>query len=146
MQPTPWFPNLRDYSVTSEATSDYNCFAWVFGDTKRWYDPRTDLGYYWPIESEQDVPTVHSLTALFDSDGYEDCTDGSLEPGYEKVALYAISENEATHAARQLNDGRWSSKLGHLEDITHMSPTEVQCGDYGTVFKFMRRRKSAEQR
>jgi hypothetical protein len=69
--------------------------------------------------------------------GYAPCADGSLEPGYEKAALYATDEGP-THAARQLSNGRWTSKLGPDDDIEHtleglVSPV------YGTVVQFHRR-------
>ncbi len=41
-----------------------------------------------------------------------------LEPGFEKVALFAIA-GVPKHAARQLQTGRWISKLGPMEDIEH---------------------------
>lgn len=133
-----WLPNLTDSKTTSEASIEYNCFAWAFGDESHWFDPRIDLGYYWPIEPSQGL-TVQALTELFGSTDYETCADGSLESGYEKVVIYAIG-TEPTHAARQLHSGRWTSKLGNLEDIEHASPEELHCGLYGQAVVFMRRR------
>ena len=31
-----------------------------------------------------------------------------LEPGFEKIALYADNSGKPTHAARQLDNGRWT--------------------------------------
>ncbi|MCG8587287.1 MAG: hypothetical protein MI757_21490 [Pirellulales bacterium] len=44
-----------------------------------------------------------------------------------------------THAARQLPDGRWTSKLGKAEDIEHDSANDVAGGLYGEVVEFMKR-------
>jgi len=44
-----------------------------------------------------------------------------------------------THAARQLPDGKWTSKLGQLEDITHGTTDVIEGGDYGEVVQFMKR-------
>lgn len=60
------------------------------------------------------------MVELFLAAGYELCGDGSLEDRYEKIAIYA-KDGEPTHAARQLGDGRWTSKLGKYEDIEHDS-------------------------
>jgi len=56
----------------------------------------------------------------------------------EKVALYG-SFLFYTHAARQLPDGRWTSKLGRLEDIEHDTPDDVAGGLYREVAQFMKR-------
>ncbi len=69
--------------------------------------------------------------------GYEECEDGSHEPGFEKIALYA-KDAEPTHAARQLPDGRWTSKLGKLEDIAHSLEGLAECL-YGEIVLFMKR-------
>ena len=46
---------------------------------------------------------------------------------------------EWRHAAKLLEDGRWSSKLGDLEDVGHDSPADV-CGPFnGELACFMRR-------
>jgi hypothetical protein len=39
-------------------------------------------------------------------------------PGEEKICLYA-KNGKPTHAARQLSNGRWTSKLGPDEDVEH---------------------------
>lgn len=44
-----------------------------------------------------------------------------------------------THAARQLPNGLWTSKLGQLEDITHATPQVIAGSDYGEVMQFMKR-------
>jgi len=71
--------------------------------------------------------------------GYEECRDESPEEGYEKVALCGFGFYY-THAARQLPNGRWTSKLGKAEDIEHESPDDVAGGLYGEAVQFMRRR------
>jgi hypothetical protein len=78
------------------------------------------------------------LVQVFEALGYEACADDRPEPGYEKVALYG-SSLYYTHAARQLPDGRWTSKLGKAEDIEHDSPDDVAGGVYGEVVEFMKR-------
>ena len=134
----PWLPNAGDYRITSEYDASYNCFAWALGDTSRWIDP-TDPNT-WPSDLAREN-TVPSLFELFRSAGYAPCEDGTLQDRHEKVAIYAL-DGEPTHAARQLDTGRWTSKLGKHEDIEHATPEELQ-GDewdqYGRISGFLSR-------
>lgn len=82
--------------------------------------------------------TIEAFLAAFSMLGYEECSSGELEGGYEKVALYADDRGVPTHAARQLPNGRWTSKLGHAEDIVHSSLQEIGNG-YGRAVAFLRR-------
>ena len=71
--------------------------------------------------------------------GYEVCPDGSLEADYEKVAIYTQS-GVPTHAAKQLPDARWKSKLGSWEDIEHNTVKAVEEYIYGKTVLFLRRK------
>lgn len=63
------------------------------------------------------------------------------ENGYTKIALYAI-DGEITHAARQLDNGLWTSKLGPLNDIQHGNPEVIEGGFYGKVAVYMKKKKN----
>ncbi len=65
-------------------------------------------------------------------------TDEELEPGFEKIALFADERGIPRHAARQLLTGRWTNKLGELEDIEH-GLRDLEGAEYGTVVLVMRR-------
>ena len=80
-----------------------------------------------------------AYVAAFDTLGYEPCDDGSLEEGFEKVAIYESPSGYVMHVARQLHTGRWTSKLGQLEDIEHAGPDELEGREYGRVVQYMRR-------
>jgi hypothetical protein len=43
------------------------------------------------------------------------------------------------HAARQLQDGRWISKMGDEEDVVHRDPESLSSNDYGQPRIFMER-------
>lgn len=131
------FPSLTldNHAVTSSATDDYNCFAWAYGLHDRRMEPASDDGW-WP-QGVTNEPTVDAYIELYASIGYEPCDDGSHDDGYEKVAIYA-ERGEPLHAARQLLNGRWTSKLGTDVDIEHATPGLVE-GYYGRVVAFMRR-------
>jgi hypothetical protein len=95
-------------------------------------------GYYWPANAAVGLG-VEALVSAFTSQGYELCGDGTLEQAFEKVVLFANALGEWTHAAKQLSDGRWSSKLGDAEDITHTTPAGVAGVIYGDVKYYMKR-------
>lgn len=136
------FPKMSadNHELTSNPTRMYNCIAWAAGENDRWWEPNLpmDAGYYWP----DDVPAdfrPESLVAAFSAIGYAVCDDGTLVQNIEKIALYR-GKGEWTHAARQLADGRWTSKLGPAHDISHDAPECVNGDEYGSVFCFMQRR------
>ncbi len=60
------------------------------------------------------------------------------EKGFIKIALFA-KDNIPTHAARQLPNGLWTSKLGILEDVRH-SLSAISGGIYGSVVVVMKRK------
>ena len=59
-----------------------------------------------------------AFAAAFATLGYVSGSGEEPESGFEKVALFA-SGTAPTHVARQLPNGRWTSKLGTREDIEH---------------------------
>ncbi len=130
-----WFPGLArsGYEVTSPEDPHYNCLAWAAKDTQHWWEP--DL--FWPEDLQGDV-SLASFLAAFRSLGYESCQSEALEPGCEKVALFAEADSIPTHAARQLESGRWTSKLGSWEDIEHELPA-LEGGSYGRVVALLER-------
>jgi hypothetical protein len=139
MNPHPDFPRLTasNHRDTSPFDHRYNCVAWAAEDTEHWWQP----GSYWNVP---DWPAndygVGALERAFAALGYQDCgMDGSLEPGFIKVALFASAGFVYTHAARQLPSGKWTSKLGKSVDIEHDTPDVVAGGLYGEVVQFMKR-------
>jgi hypothetical protein len=138
------FPRLAkgDYSVTSPRDRDYNCVAWAAGDTRRWWWPGPDTEReYWPPGVRREE-TLSALQEAFASLGYAPCDDEGLEVGFDKVALFADAENVPMHVARQLPTGRWTSKLGTLEDIEH-ALRDLEGYSYGAVVLFLKRPLSA---
>ena len=132
------FPNLAGsgYEITGEPSRGYNCIAWALGIFTKIWDCN-DPNAYWPpsLPHNQEIGT---LMRLFAGEGFTLCEDGTLEPGYEKIALYSFA-GQFMHVARQLKDGRWTSKLGNREAITHPSPASLAGGFYGNVQSLMRR-------
>ena len=129
--------DTEGYQVICPVSKDYNCIAFAAGDTEQWWD-HTEQGY-WPPEVERSH-TLEALTAVFRTLGFVVTDDPDLESGYEKIALYADSEGY-THAALQMLDGKWRSKMGDLELIEHRAPASLNGGRYGNAEVYMRRRR-----
>ena len=134
MIPKEEFPRLTpsNHRITSPETPDYNCIAWSVGDAEHWWQP----GIYWPTSASPDDFGIGALEQAYLALGFEDCADETVEPGFEKVALYG-SHSFYTHAARQLPNGRWSSKLGRGVDIEHETPHDISEGIYGQLMQFI---------
>jgi hypothetical protein len=136
------FPKLIDsgYTVTSPETTDYNCIAWAANNTDAWWWPDSfNLGY-WP----PGIPRKEMLDAFikaYELFGYAICGNSQLEAGFEKIAIYADSSGKPAHAARQLSNGCWTSKLGQLEDIEHDTLDDLTGSEYGAVAVIMKRVK-----
>lgn len=132
------FPDLSPdrYTITSNPTDEYNCIAWAAGENTSWWSHLP--GYQWPGAIRDQ--TIESLVAMFSEIGYEVCDNAFLEDGFEKVAVYEKA-GLWKHAARQLPNGRWTSKLGPDEDIEHQSPDDLSGNLYGVVYSIMRKKK-----
>lgn len=137
------FPNLADqgYRIMSEASEEYNCIAWAAGDTARWWEALPGPGYYWP-EGLSVNDTVDDLVRLFARLGYQSTQNNTVESGFEKIAIYGEAE-AYTHAARQLSNGKWTSKIGSYEDIEHDTLEGLTGTEYGIVKVIMKRPKES---
>jgi hypothetical protein len=134
------FPSLArgGYRITSPPTKDYNCVAWACGQSSDWWWPipqGTEI--VWPAGAPNEE-TIAAFRAAFGTLGYLTCDGPDLEPGFEKIALFALPGNVPSHVARQLSNGRWTSKLGMREDIEH-ALHDLEGEWYGTVVLFMKR-------
>jgi len=134
------FPRLgsEPFQVKSPRTAQYNCIGWAAGDDQNVWWPG---GKYRPNGARPDESVAAFVTA-FETRGYERCDSADLESGFQKVALYADAPaGRVTHAARQLADGQWTSKLGAQWDINHS--LEGVCGPcpaYGRAAQILKRK------
>jgi len=136
------FPNSIEepFEETSPPTKgsdsiQYNCIAWAYEDNTQWYWPHPNR--FWPENIPMEV-SLNAFQRLFESKGYEVCFDSSLEEGLKKIAIY--SKNDLpTHAARQLPDGLWTSKLGTEHDVSH-TIEGMSDGYYGNVAVIMKKK------
>jgi hypothetical protein len=134
------FPRLKllGYRRTSEP-ADYNCIAFAVGDVERWWWPSGREDDYWPLPIPEKV-TLQTFLDAFAARGYSSPidTNGDLESGFEKIAVYALESGEVTHVAKQQEDGKWRSKLGPEEDIEH-ALDGLDGPKYGSVVRYLKR-------
>ena len=139
------FPHIKreNCSITSAKSTVYNCIAWAAGCTDKpwWPLPAPSNDAHWPPGVPREE-TTEAFRKAFATLGYQVCDDGELEKGYTKIALYGNPKTgKPSHAARQLANGRWTSKLGNFYDIEHIEPS-VLCGSdytnsYGEIMLYM---------
>ncbi|WP_442940975.1 DUF7689 domain-containing protein [Nostoc sp.] len=114
------YPNLivYGYKLTSPDTIDYNCVAWAAEDDETWWWPDIQHQFYWPLSIPREE-TIEAFQQAFETLGYEVCQGDALEKGFQRIAIYTNCNKVPTHVARQLPTGKWTNKLGSLEDIEH---------------------------
>jgi hypothetical protein len=128
----PW-PHSFPFGAGS--LSFFSISAWaVWSDSQPiWPDERGQFG--WPPDLNREE-TPEAFAAFFRMIGFELCASGALERGLEKIAIY-VSNGLVTHPARQLSNGRWTSKMGSGCDAEHPN-TDILCGEgYGRVAFYM---------
>ena len=132
------FPKLtaNNYSLTSPFDVQYNCIAWAAGENDVWWWPDNMLTRYWPEQAPR-LETIDAFVQAFSTKSFFPCNNGAMEQGFEKIALYALN-GIPTHAARQLPDGIWTSKLGPNVDVSHTLDA-LDGPEYGSVVMFLKR-------
>lgn len=147
------FENLKDgeFELTSPFDSKYNCIAHAAekNDIWWWSVDKTLVGndVFW-FNNLSGEPTVENFTSVFSKLGYKPCENSELEGGFEKVAIYVSTKDEihapkgsVTHMARQLSNGKWTSKPGNDVDISHNTLQAVEGNVYGIVKQILKRQK-----
>jgi hypothetical protein len=114
-----------DRTAAAGQPNSYNCIAWAAGIKDRWWWPDEDkINIDWPDslprrpngkEGIEDFIKAFELPPL----NYTRCDSSDIEEGFEKIAIYATSDEMPTHACRSTRDGVWTSKIGDGEDIEH---------------------------
>lgn len=138
------FPNSlegENYKITSPHDTLYNCFAWALGIDNRyiWPDPYGNAA--WP--NDPDLPrsdTLEVIVKFFQKINFEVTSDRQRHANFHRIAIYC-NGNSPTHLARQLPDGKWTSKLGESIDISHTLEA-LEDGSYGKVKVIMARHSS----
>lgn len=135
------FPNLnpQNHLITSPPVKEYNCVAWASGiNNKRIDFYRNEMG---EIDDDQ---SCTRYIEHFKTLGYVECENSDFEKGFEKIALYEDRRGDFTHVALQLEETKWTSKLGYLEDIEHLTLEALEGKGrdrYGNHTTYMKREK-----
>jgi hypothetical protein len=114
------FPNLVEtgYLQTSPATPDYNCIAFTLGDCQRWWWPQVygdNLQSYWPPDADPQE-SMAAFIRMYQLHGFELCAGAEAEDAFIKIAIFIESkEGLPAHAALQLPNGKWISKMWDQE-------------------------------
>ena len=134
------FPKLSDkeFEITSPCSVNYNCIAWAAGDTEKWWWPDLQYTMYWPEDIKREE-SLKSFIILFERFSFVECKSLDLEENFEKVIIYVNNEGKPTHAARQLETGIWSSKLGRFYDISH-NAEGLEGQFYGSIGAVLKRK------
>ena len=132
------FPDLdrTRLKITSPKSDRYNCVAYAVGDTETVWEPDSLKYCYWPRNAPRTY-TLMSYQSAFESVGFSLTSDAGYIEGFEKIAIFH-KKGSPTHAAKQIADGLWSSKLGRSYDIQHDLPG-MQGDEYGEIALFMQR-------
>jgi hypothetical protein len=131
------FPHLGKWAETSPRDNKYNCAAFAARDEKQKWDPLPPNLHYWPKNIPRSY-AIDSFIQAYATIGFEICADGSLDPECEKIVIYANEYGGVEHVARQLKNGKWTSKMGDEEDIVHDTPHNLSVG-YGQPVCYMGR-------
>jgi len=130
--------NASNHHDQSPEDDTYNCIAWALNDNSTWWDPAPGDTYAWPDGLPREL-TLEVYVSLFQRFGFARCDNVDLETGFQKVALYAYDDGDFAHVARQLNTGRWTSKLGTWQDIEHATLDVLGGPYYGRVACILRK-------
>ncbi|MDQ3635748.1 MAG: hypothetical protein M3405_14745 [Acidobacteriota bacterium] len=133
------FPNIdiEGFKVTSELDFFYNCFAWAGEDNTRNWEPGSRYSHWL---TDNPAYTLENFIDNYSRIGYTELTKSSaLESDYEKIVIYVNDDGIPTHAARQLESGKWTSKLGIREDIEHSTPECIESDEYGVIKVILKR-------
>lgn len=130
----------QNFKCTSPDDGAYNCIAWAGDDQTNYWWP--DPFAFWPVACLDE--TIANFVAAFKTRGYKVGKGVGSSKVVERIAIFALN-GLPKHAARQLSDGTWTSKLGPLWDISHQLGA-LTGGAYGEVHSYMHRKRPIIQR
>lgn len=102
-----WCPQAHGFEIIGPPSWNYNCYANTFGERDQWLCA-------WDGENET------WIRDRCEEEGWTEQKDLNtmVVPGQMRIVFYA-KDGQIRHGARQLDDGRWESKLGAGPLIVH---------------------------
>lgn len=146
------FPNLssdksREFIIGSE-TAKRNCitaslnmpYPWIWPAYKSFESNTGEIieAGYWPQHLPIEDYSLNNFLEMYKMFGFEETDSAEYEDGYWKNIIYGTDENNVTHAAHLLKDGRCASKLGTGPLLLHM-PESIVCPTYGNIIAYVKR-------
>lgn len=128
----------RDLSLSPE-DFNVNCLAFAVGDNTQWWEPPSGHGTYWPQGFREDL-SVQTVEEILKLHGFTVESDRAETPDTDAIAIYG-ERGEWTHFAKFAN-GKWSSKLGELDDVEDIMLDDLEVPDYGKCLKILKRPKA----
>lgn len=132
--------NGSKLELRSDPDPLYNCIGFAMGMQNvcvALRHPQLIDWCWWPPTAPRTLDP-QSLIAAFEYFGFEVCANGTVEPDYDKVALYE-KNGEWQHAAVIEEEDLYHSKMGVWWDIVHRSGDLFHDDAYGDIFAYMRR-------
>ena len=139
------FPNMIlgvNWLPDSDATQEYNCFAWAVWSNQDviWPDSLGVCQWDPALPRTDDIPTIIRFLANV---GFVRTFSDAFEDGFEKIAIYALN-GDPQHLARQEikgpRKGYWTSKLGEGGiDAYHPTLKVLEGPKYGNVVAILKR-------
>ena len=140
------FPLLTDYELIQNSENNkYNCVSHTLNIKDKWIWPYLEdeiyirkYNSYWTVKNEI---SKESFDEFYEYHGFEklDLLDFFYDPKYIKVALYT-NKGIPTHAAIQVDEFFWESKIGELGIIKH-DLFEIEDDVYGKVTQIYKKPK-----
>ena len=138
----------RHEFIENSATPKRNCitaslnmpYPWIWPNYKGYVDdgnPYTIVGY-WPKHLPVGDYSLSNFLEMYKLFGFEQTDNDEYEKGFWKNVIYGHNENDITHAAHLLKDGRCVSKLGEGPMLVHM-PKSIICPTYGDIITYVKR-------
>lgn len=138
------YPRIKlgvNFIPKSPICDEYNCIAWSLDIDYMSVGHENLTGIYWP-DNISKIPNINNYKRMYNSYGFIDASTSDLEEGFKKVAIYVRGTNPKTgivvHAAKQIDDIWWSSKMGdNIDGIHHLDA--IQGILYGYPRFFMKK-------
>lgn len=127
------FNFIENYQILEGTSSPhYNCISHTLNIKNKWSWPKSvDSDNYWPISNISE--TIDAFDEFYEYHGFTKTNMNKIYLGKNKIVLYSIGEIPK-HAALQIKDDLYESKMGRGEIIRH-DPFDIENSIYGNIVR-----------
>jgi hypothetical protein len=136
------WPNLllgTNFCYSSYKKRGYNCVAYALGVENKDWDMLVFAKMFGLNKNDLDHSANGYAIIFREKFGFEICQESEKEEGFKKIALYENNEGDFKHLSLQLENGKWTSKMGVYEDINHRDLNSISGDFYGHPVMFMKK-------